>query len=203
MGEQRWAGHGGARGERPAPSPQEPTDPSELGGPLGLAGLLNPTGPRVGTAGFTHIEEKFQDPGEPRLALLAGNSSILVLHDPPRSRPAAGRLRRLSCPPRATSCARGESCPRPSSLARPRSASVARPAPDSPRMRIQRASCRRVRCQRDLRIRCSSLCLRMTNSSRGSTFPHTVGYREPSHVHVDLLVRVKPSIPDTRNLIFA
>ena len=41
------------------------------------------------------------------------------------------------------------------------------------------------------------------HSSRGSTFPHTVGYREPSHVHVDLLVRVKPSIPDTRNLIFA
>jgi|RhiMethySRZTD1v2_1073278.scaffolds.fasta_scaffold23857_10 hypothetical protein len=80
--------------------------PSELG-PLGLAGLLNPTGPRVGTAGFTHIEEIFQDPGEPRLALLAGNSSILVLHDPPRSRPAAGRLRRLSCPPRAPSmCSR-------------------------------------------------------------------------------------------------
>jgi hypothetical protein len=75
---------GGARGERPAPSPQEPTDPSQLGGPVGLAGLLNPTGPRVGTAGFTHIEERFQDPGGPCLALLAGNSSILVLHDQDR-----------------------------------------------------------------------------------------------------------------------
>jgi hypothetical protein len=32
----------------------------------------------VGTAGFTHIEETFQDPGGPRLALLAGNSSMLV-----------------------------------------------------------------------------------------------------------------------------
>jgi hypothetical protein len=75
---------GRSPGERPAPSPQEPTDPSELGGPLGLAGLLNPTGPRVGTAGFTHIEDRFQDPGGPRLALLAGNSSIHVVHDQDR-----------------------------------------------------------------------------------------------------------------------
>src|ERR1044072_2868064 len=39
-GEAAMGRPGGAQGERACPSPQEPTDPSELGGPLGLAGLL-------------------------------------------------------------------------------------------------------------------------------------------------------------------
>jgi len=70
------------------PSPQEPTDPSELGGPSGLAGLLKShwaaggNGPDSLTSRRDFkTQERFQDPGDPRPVLLAGNSSIHVLHD--------------------------------------------------------------------------------------------------------------------------
>jgi len=77
----QWAGQA-KPGERACPLPQSTDRPERAKQPAWVSRSSQFHWAAGGTEGrFTHIEQRFQDPGEPALALLAGNSFSLVLDD--------------------------------------------------------------------------------------------------------------------------